>query len=169
MSASKWAFWLLCGWAGALAGVGGATFHYAKGTSYLSSDPAVCVNCHIMRPQYDAWLKSSHEAVAGCVDCHLPADFLGKYTAKVVNGWNHSKAFTLQDFPEPILITPRNAEMLDANCRRCHAALVHDLQDERAGPHAFPCVHCHASVGHGEAVGLGGPWPADESKETSDE
>jgi cytochrome c nitrite reductase small subunit len=44
------------------------------GTSYLSSDPAVCINCHIMQEQYDGWLHGSHHAVAVCNDCHLPHD-----------------------------------------------------------------------------------------------
>ena len=39
---------------GILAGVGGYTFVYAEGLSYMSNDPKVCVNCHIMQPQYDA-------------------------------------------------------------------------------------------------------------------
>ena len=34
---------------------------------------------------------------ATCVDCHLPAAGLAKWWAKGMNGWNHSKAFTLQD------------------------------------------------------------------------
>ena len=40
---------------GVLAGLGGYTFHYAAGTSYFSADSAACVNCHIMREQYDGW------------------------------------------------------------------------------------------------------------------
>ena len=44
--------------AGVLMGVGAFTFLYAEGFSYLSSDPQACVNCHIMRPQYDSWQKS---------------------------------------------------------------------------------------------------------------
>ena len=34
---------------------------------------------------------------------------LPKLIAKAENGCNHSKAFTLQNFHEPIMITPRNA------------------------------------------------------------
>ena len=63
-------------------GVGGYTFLYAEGFSYMSDDPAVCVNCHIMQPQYDSWQKASHHTVATCVDCHLPHDFFRKYLAK---------------------------------------------------------------------------------------
>ena len=44
-------------------GIGGYTFLYAKGLSYMSTDPEVCANCHIMQPQYDSWQKSSHHAV----------------------------------------------------------------------------------------------------------
>lgn len=142
---------------GVAAGVGGFTFDYAEGTSYLSTDPAACVNCHIMQPQYDSWQKASHHTAAGCVDCHLPASGLAKWIAKADNGWRHSKAFTLQDFPEPIRITPGNAGILQDNCLRCHADLVHELAPGFGGPaEAVSCVHCHADVGHGVRAGLGG-------------
>lgn len=141
---------------GLLAGLGLITFNYAEGLSYLSSDPKACVNCHIMQSQYDGWQKGSHHAAATCVDCHLPVDLLGKYLAKAQNGWNHSKAFTLQNFPEPIIITARNAAILQANCLRCHEDMVHNLvvSHDNDGPR---CAHCHEAVGHGDSVGLGGP------------
>lgn len=144
---------VLCG--GGL-GVGGFTFDYAEGISYLSRDPAACANCHIMQPQYDSWQKASHHTVAGCIDCHLPAHGIEKWIAKADNGYRHSKAFTLQDFHEPILITERNAEILQENCLRCHAGLVHDqLAGATSAKDAIRCVHCHADVGHGPRTGLG--------------
>lgn len=141
---------------GAGIGVGTTTFEYAEGLSYLSTDPAACANCHIMQSQYDSWQKASHHTAATCVDCHLPHDFPAKYIAKAENGWNHSRAFTLQDFPEPIVMTAKNAAILHANCLRCHADLVHDagLASTTGAPR---CVHCHRSAGHGDSVGLGGP------------
>jgi len=149
--------------AGVLLGVGGYTFFYAEGLSYMSSDPKACVNCHIMRPQYDSWQKSSHHAVAKCIDCHLPHDFIGKYIAKAENGWHHSKGFTMQDFHEPIMIKPKNAAILQANCLACHGDLVHELvSGVNGGPDEVQCVHCHAGVGHGETTGLGGPERAFE-------
>ena len=42
---------------GVPAGIGAFTFVYAKGFSYLSSDPRACVNCHVMNEQYDACLS----------------------------------------------------------------------------------------------------------------
>ena len=91
---------------GILLGVGGFTFRYAEGLSYFSTDPRACVNCHIMRPQYDGWQKSSHHTAAVCIDCHLPHDFVPKYLAKAENGYRHSQKFTAQDFVEPIIVQP---------------------------------------------------------------
>jgi len=143
---------------GIFLGIGAYTFLYAEGLSYLSDDPEVCVNCHIMQPQYDSWQKSSHHAVAVCVDCHLPHDFIGKYIAKADNGWHHSKGFTLQNFHEPIMIKEPNARILQDNCLACHEDLAHDLVVGVNGPaDEVRCVHCHVTVGHGDTTGLGGP------------
>jgi cytochrome c nitrite reductase small subunit len=143
---------------GALAGVGVFTLLYAEGLSYLSNDPAACANCHIMWPQYEGWQKSSHHTVATCVDCHLPDDFVGKYTAKAVNGYHHSKGFTFQDFQEPIQIKGGNARILQESCLRCHESLAGDLAVAHGGPNQeLRCVRCHATVGHGDQVSIGGP------------
>ena len=141
---------------GLLVGVGSFTFLYGEGLSYFSTDPRACVNCHIMRPQYDSWQKSSHHTAAKCVDCHLPHDFVGKYIAKADNGYRHSWAFTFQDFHEPIQITPRNARILQNNCVTCHKEFVHSITggSSNAGTE-MSCVHCHADVGHGPRAGLG--------------
>ena len=157
---------------GILLGVGGFTGYYGEGLSYFSTNPAACTNCHIMRPQFDSWQKASHHTAAGCVDCHLPQEFFSKYLSKAENGWNHSKAFTLQNFHEPIKITPKNGRILQSNCLRCHRDLVHEMAIE-SGTDAgsIRCVHCHRAAGHGEAVGLGGPenqWD-EKNPETGDE
>ena len=149
---------LLAALMGILLGIGGYTFLYAEGFSYMSDDPEVCINCHIMQPQYDSWQKSSHHAVAVCVECHLPHNFIGKYTAKGLNGWHHSKAFTMQNFHEPIMIKAPNARILQDNCLACHDDIVHELVSGVNGPaEEVRCVHCHVTVGHGETAGLGGP------------
>lgn len=140
----------LCALVGVLLGTGAYTVRYAEGLSYLSSDPKACVNCHIMRDQYDGWQKASHHAVATCVDCHVPHDFLSKYLVKAENGFWHSKGFTLQDFHEPILPRPVSGRILQANCLHCHHDLVNDILGHGpAGGGAVSCVHCHAAVGHG--------------------
>lgn len=143
---------------GILVGVGVFAFNYAEGFSYFSKNPAACKNCHIMTPQFDSWQKSSHHTVATCVDCHLPHDLFGKYVAKAENGFNHSKAFTLQNFHEPIMIKEKNSRILQKNCIECHTRLIDRLVRCCAtDPGATQCVHCHRSAGHGESAGLGGP------------
>jgi cytochrome c nitrite reductase small subunit len=141
---------------GLLAGIGGYTFLYAEGLSYMSDDPKVCANCHIMQPQYDSWQKASHHTVATCVDCHLPHGFIGKYVAKAENGYHHSKAFTLQDFHEPIMIKEKSSRILQEACLSCHGALVHEqIARAAVGAGEVGCIHCHRSVGHGATTGLG--------------
>ena len=137
-------------------GLGLFTFRYAEGLSYFSNNPKTCVNCHIMNEEYDSWEKSGHHHVAVCNDCHLPHELVPKLIAKSRNGWNHSKAFTLQDFHEPIMITERSSRVLQENCLNCHASLVHEQIARAAdGSGEVQCVHCHRSVGHGEMTGLG--------------
>ena len=135
---------------GILAGLGIFTFTYAEGFSYFSTDPRACANCHIMNDQFDSWQKSSHHAAAICVDCHMPHDsIVAKLIAKADNGYRHSKGFTFQDFHEPIQIKPRNSDILQANCLRCHADLVHGIAPPGTSRSQVNCVHCHSHAGHG--------------------
>jgi cytochrome c nitrite reductase small subunit len=133
---------------GIFVGVGAFTFGYGEGFSYFSTDPRACVNCHIMREQFDSWQKSSHHAVAGCIDCHLPHSILPGLVAKADNGWRHSWAFTFDNFHEPIQIIPRNQRILQNNCVACHGQIVHEMLGGREDMQ-MQCVHCHADVGHG--------------------
>lgn len=133
---------------GAAAGIGGFTFVYAKGASYLTSDPAACANCHVMNEQFDAWSRSSHHHVAVCNDCHTPHDFLGKCMTKALNGYHHSLAFTTGNFHEPIRITPRNRAITEQACRACHADVVLAIDARHDGNQTLDCIRCHQSVGH---------------------
>lgn len=135
---------------GALLGVGGYVVWSSQAVSYLSDNPTVCANCHIMNEQYDGWQKASHHAVATCNDCHTPTAFVAKYFSKAENGLWHSKGFTLQDFPEPIRIRPHNKQVLNDNCIGCHRDLVSALIGTSGGDQSqLDCVRCHADVGHG--------------------
>ena len=134
---------------GLLLGIGGFTFIYARGASYMTNDPLACANCHVMQEQYSAWVKSSHRSVAVCNDCHAPHDFIGKYTTKAVNGFWHSLYFTTGGFPEPIRITARNARITEQACRDCHEPIVQAIDPMPAhAAGALTCVSCHRNVGH---------------------
>jgi cytochrome c nitrite reductase small subunit len=133
---------------GTAVGIGGFTFVYAKGASYLTNDPVACANCHVMRGHLDGWLAGSHRAVAVCNDCHAPHDLVGKYTTKAVNGFWHSVAFTTGWFHEPIRVTPRNQAVTEQACRYCHEPITTAIDPHRGERAAMSCVRCHQSVGH---------------------
>lgn len=141
-----------CVMVGVAGGLGGYTFYYANGASYLSNDPAACVNCHVMREQYDGWQHASHRIVATCNDCHVPHDVIGKYATKLENGFWHSKGFTLMDFHEPIQIRPQSRAILLANCLHCHEQFVDAIVSHAPPADAdtpIDCITCHREVGHG--------------------
>ena len=136
---------------GLVLGLGIYTFIYAKGYSYLANDPAACTNCHVMRASYDGWLNSSHRGVATCNDCHTPGHKIAQYATKTSNGFFHSLAFTSGRFPDSIQIKPRNREVTEEACRRCHEGMVQVVEGTHRDP-AGSCVRCHSSVGHAQAV-----------------
>ncbi|MEM9553344.1 MAG: cytochrome c nitrite reductase small subunit [Acidobacteriota bacterium] len=133
---------------GVLCGLGSFTFGYGEGAAYLRDDPVSCANCHVMQPQLDSWIKSSHQAVATCNDCHLSHDALGKWLTKADNGFFHSLAFTTGDFHEPIQIKDRNRRVTQRACLHCHADSVHSMLPVETGGEMLVCVHCHGDVGH---------------------
>ena len=136
--------------AGVAAGIGAYTFVYAKGYSYLTNDPAACANCHVMRDHYNAWTRSSHRSVAVCNDCHTPPGLVPKYVTKARNGFWHSFYFTTGRYPDPLRITPRNHDVTERACRKCHDELTASID----GPHPnaiarrLTCTKCHNEVGH---------------------
>ena len=142
---------------GAMIGLGGFTFVYAKGYSYLSNDPSVCGNCHVMDEHLASWMKASHKTVATCNDCHTPHDPVGKYVVKARNGFWHSFYFTTGTYPWPLRITEGNHEVTEEACRYCHEAITEtidhrveagdDVELDEDGE-SFTCTRCHRYVGH---------------------
>lgn len=136
--------------AGLACGIGGYTFVYARGHSYLTDDPAACANCHIMRDHFRAWTRSSHHAIAVCNDCHTPSDLVPKYLTKAQNGFWHSFYFTSGRYPDPLQITARNHDVVESACRTCHAQMTLSIDAAHAAgdPGALTCTRCHNDVGH---------------------
>jgi len=133
---------------GIAAGLGGYTFVYARGGSYMSDDPAACANCHVMGEVVAAWGHSSHRNVATCNDCHTPEGLPGKLLTKASNGWHHSLAFTAGEFPETIQIKPANRAIAEGACRKCHGDVVHAIETGTDADAPLSCTRCHGGVGH---------------------
>ncbi len=130
---------------GVLMGIGAFTFAYARGYSYLSDDPKVCVNCHIMRDNYNSWIASSHRSV-NCNGCHVPHQIVEKYLIKGEQGMRHSYAFTFAD-TQAIRIKSTSLEVVERNCAECHREMIMgtflDVGSEPKG-----CTKCHQGAGH---------------------
>lgn len=139
--------WLVIAMLGILGGLSLFTFIYARGGSYFLDDPQACLNCHIMREQFDAWNHSTHKQVAVCNSCHTPKGLFGKYLTKGINGWNHSVAFTTGKFSDPLRIRPFNRKIAIANCIRCHQGLISRMLNNVQGQQ-LDCLACHGNVGH---------------------
>jgi cytochrome c nitrite reductase small subunit len=133
---------------GAAAGLGGYTFVYAKGYSYLGHDAAACANCHAMADHFAGWLKGSHRTAAQCADCHTPFNPIGKYAIKAWDGFWHSYYFTTGGYPDRIRMTGLSRRVVEAQCRACHAPVVDQMRGAQRTGEEVTCVRCHAGVGH---------------------
>lgn len=141
---------------GLLAGLGVYTVYMSRAHSYLSDDPAACINCHIMTPYYQSWNHSSHSQWATCNDCHVPQDnVFNKYAFKAKDGLYHAAVFTVKG--EPNVIRPREEsyEVIMNNCIRCHLELntefvktgMIDYCEVKEGK-GKACWDCHTQVPH---------------------
>lgn len=136
---------------GIVGGLGVYTFAYAKGLSYLSTDPAACINCHVMEEQYDSWVAGSHHNFATCSDCHMPHDnIFHKYYVKGENGFMHAFKFTTHNYPEHIVARDVSLAITNEACLYCHSDLTEDVRHPGgvSDSEVFDCARCHGDVGH---------------------
>ena len=147
---------------GILTGLAIYTLYMSRAHSYLSDDPAACVNCHIMAPYYQSWNHSSHAQWATCNDCHVPQDnIFEQYGFKAIDGLYHAAVFTLRK--EPQVIRPRDASyrVIMNNCIRCHTQLNTEFvktgmisyADAKEGK-GKACWDCHTQVPHTKVSNL---------------
>ena len=146
---------------GVLLGLVGVVFHISEGSSYLSDDPSVCVNCHVMAPQYSTWFHSAHRENATCNDCHVPHDnFIRHYAFKAMDGARHATMFTLRLEPQVIHIKPMGQRAVQENCVRCHGDMLHMVGlervrgDDRDHVDGLRCWDCHRETPHGRVSSL---------------
>ncbi len=141
---------------GAFVGVFIYTFITSRAYTYLSDDPATCVNCHVMAPYYATWMHSSHGKDATCNDCHIPQDnFVNKYFVKALNGYRHAAVFTQRKEDQAMRAIEINSQAIMNNCIRCHTQLNTEFVE--TGRHTYremqeiggkACWDCHRDVPH---------------------
>jgi cytochrome c nitrite reductase small subunit len=136
-------------------------FYVSRAPSYLSDNPATCVNCHIMTPYYASWSHSSHREFTNCNECHVPHDNVFRhYWFKANDGLRHSAVFTLRREPQVIFIHSAGRKVVQENCIRCHSDLLFNDRMDRytMQGHEYRrekrCADCHMDVPHGTVYGI---------------
>ncbi|WP_290661309.1 MULTISPECIES: cytochrome c nitrite reductase small subunit [Ignavibacterium] len=137
------------------------TLHLARATSYLSDNPAACVNCHVMAPYYATWERGSHGRVATCNDCHIPHDnIVNTYLFKAMDGMRHSYVFTFRLEPQVIRIKQAGKDAVQQNCIRCHQNVIHPISLRAISGQIIQgegdgyCWDCHRETPHGRVNSL---------------
>jgi len=137
---------------GVAVGVAVVVGRVGNATSYLSSDPMTCMNCHVMGDAYASWQRGSHANVAKCVDCHIPhGNPVATLAFKAIDGMKHSYVFTAGTMPQVLRLSDGAKPVVKANCLRCHReqfAMI-NLADSSQRY----CWDCHHAI-HGEVHGL---------------
>ncbi|MCU0458489.1 MAG: cytochrome c nitrite reductase small subunit [Bacteroidales bacterium] len=138
---------------GAFTGLAFYLLKISNATSYLSDDPRVCINCHIMTPQFATWSHSAHRSITDCNACHVPHDsFIRKYYFKASDGLRHATIFTLRKEPQSIYIREPGKRVVQENCLRCHETLFSDGPgrpwEAMAGRRDVHCLDCHRNTPH---------------------
>ena len=108
-----------------------------------SESPAFCASCHVMKPQYEAYMHNGAHRRLKCVECHLPNDNpANHYLWKAIDGMKDVIFFHSGMVPERIIISDHGANVLKANCIRCHETLVSQMDTTRT------CWKCHRRITH---------------------
>jgi len=107
-----------------------------------SDSPGFCAGCHVMENEHTAFMHSRHRRNR-CVDCHLPNHNLAiHYIWKSIDGMKDAIVFYSGLTPERIKLSEHGAEVLQANCIRCHEELVSPINTEQK------CWSCHRGITH---------------------
>lgn len=129
----------------------------------FSTTPHFCNSCHIMRPYYEGWKKSTHNNVP-CIDCHYPP--AGPKTML----WHKIQALSqVVKYITRTYGSKPYAEIEDASCLRrgCHeqrllrgqvifkGGVIFDhrphLEEVRRG-RELRCVSCHSQIVVGKHI-----------------
>lgn len=142
---------------GVIVGGGALTLYMLRADTYLTDDPAACVNCHIMGPYYATWFHSSHSRNATCNDCHVPHEnAVKKWVFKGMDGMRHVAVFLTHGEKDVVRANGESSEVIMNNCIRCHTQLNTefvstgriDYMMSQVGE-GKACWDCHRDVPHG--------------------
>lgn len=143
---------------GVLAGGGGLFLYLLRAHTYLTDDPAACVNCHIMAPYYATWFHGAHAQHATCNDCHVPHEnAVKKWVFKGMDGMRHIAVFLTRSEGQVLQANDKSATVIMNNCIRCHTQLNTEFVSTGRIDYMLAqvgegkaCWDCHRETGHGQ-------------------
>lgn len=108
-----------------------------------SETPVFCSGCHVMEAEFEAWSHAGAHRRKQCVDCHLPNDNTAQhYVWKALDGLKDVALFYSGQASDHIRISGHGAEVVQANCIRCHGSTVEFIDPDRK------CWECHRRLAH---------------------
>ncbi|MBI2960846.1 MAG: cytochrome c nitrite reductase small subunit [Betaproteobacteria bacterium] len=108
-----------------------------------SEAPIFCGGCHVMEEQFEAWAHAGAHRRKQCVDCHLPNENVAlRYFWKSLDGMKDVVLFYSGMAKERAAMSAHGAEVLQANCIRCHSSAVEFIDQDRK------CWECHRRLPH---------------------
>ncbi len=123
--------------------------------SIYTSRDSFCGTCHVMKPYYNTWTKSTH-AKAGCLSCHSRPGIIG---------WGAAKAALFRQTVVAIVFRPTavksGAAVPNTNCIVCHAehrkiTMQNDLKlpagHHKMSGNPYSCLDCHKNLVHNQTA-----------------
>ena len=102
-----------------------------------------CGSCHVMQEAALTHKLSTHANLA-CNECHAPASLGAKVPFKAAEGMRDFMS-NMQGKDVPLQVAARTKDVVNANCKSCHAVTNMDVASMEAKKY---CVDCHRSVAH---------------------
>lgn len=103
-----------------------------------------CSSCHIME-QAAVTHKLSPHANLACNECHAPVALLAKLPFKAKEGARDFFSNNVGTVELPLLAGLETKNVVNTNCKACHAMTNIDVATMEAKPY---CVDCHRNVQH---------------------
>lgn len=109
----------------------------------LTDQRPFCASCHLMQEAAVTHKMSTHANLA-CNDCHAPKNLAAKLPFKAAEGLRDFMG-NVQGKDVPIPVSLRTKDVVNANCKSCHAVTNMGVASMEAKPY---CVDCHRSNAH---------------------
>ncbi len=133
-----WLKWMLVGTV-----LGFGLFSFAAVAMQYTDQRAFCSKCHVMETAAVTHKMSTH-ANLSCNSCHAPINLVEKIPFKAAEAVRDVIA-NMQGKDVPLTVRLATKDVVNANCKACHAMTNTDVASMESKPY---CIDCHRNVAH---------------------